>query len=302
VWSRKPGWAGVRVLLQYTAFSWSRSGLPLPFVLTALLLRGRGARLAVVYHDSLPHEGSSPVARLRKAAQGAVMRWAYRLSDLAVLTVPLASVSWLPDRRRAVTIPVGSNVGPLDSSSRTPSRRSEEPIVAVFGVTGGHARPEATLVAEALAPARNSMPGLRLVFFGSGTREAEPTIREFLGGIPTEVLGVLAPDGAQEVLERARALLFVRGAVAGGRTTAVAAIAAGTPLVGFAGPTTGSPITEAGVYLVPYGRTDLLGEALREVLCDAALWNDLHERNLAAMAQHFSWAAIATRLLEALGE
>jgi hypothetical protein len=62
------------------------------------------------------------------------------------------------------------------------------------------------------------------------------------------------------------------------------------------------PITEAGVRLVPNGRSDLLGLALGEVLMNAALWNELHQRNLLAMERDFSWSAIAGRLLDALGE
>lgn len=303
VWNRKPKWAGARVLLQYTAFSWSRSGLPLPFALMALLLRLRGAKLAVVYHDSLPHGGPSIVGRLRTTAQVFVMRMAYRLSDLAVLTVPLDAAFWLPDRRRAVTIPVGSNVAPLDSVPRLARGPSEEPVVAVFGVTGGaYAAIEVAQIAQAVSLARESIPRIRMIFFGSGTTEAEPEIRRLLGGVPTQVRGVLEPEAAQKILETARALLFVRGAVASCRGTAVAAIAAGTPVVGFAGPATGSPITEAGVWLVPGGRVDLLGLALAEVIANATLWNELHQRNLRALKHHFSWAAIAGRLLDVLGE
>jgi glycosyltransferase involved in cell wall biosynthesis len=303
VWSRKPRWAGARVLLQYTAFSWSRSGLPLPFALTALLLRMRGAKLAVVYHDSLPHGARSIVGRLRTAAQVFAMRVTYRLSDLAVLTVPLDVASWLPDRRKAVTIPVGSNVAPLDSPPRRPRGSSDDPVVAVFGIDGGaHAATEVAQIAHAVGLARASSPRIRVVLFGTGTTEAEREIRTLLGGVPTDVLGVLEPQAAQEVLETAHATLFVRGAVASGRTTAVAAIAAGTPVVGFSGPVTGSPITEAGVRLVPGGRADLLGLALGEVLANAALWDELHRRNLEAMQRHFSWPAIAGRLLDLLGE
>lgn len=243
------------------------------------------------------------VGRLRTAAQVFVMRVTYRLSDLAILTVPLDVAFWLPDRRKAMTIPVGSNVAPLDSIPRTKRGRSEEPIVAVFGVTGGaHAATEVAQIAQAVGLARTSIPRIRVVLFGTGTTEAEPEIRRLLGGVPTEVLGVIEPEVAQEVLETAHATLFVRGAVASGRTTAVAGIAAGTPVVGFSGPLTGLPITEAGVRLVPSGRADLLGLALGEVLANATLWDELHQRNVEAMKRHFSWAAIAGRLLDVLGE
>jgi hypothetical protein len=231
------------------------------------------------------------------------MRMSYRLCELAVLTVPLDAASWLPERRKAVTIPVGSNVAPMEAIPGNVRSPPAEPIVAVFGVTGGApAATEVRQIADAVRLARRTVPEIRLTFFGRGTTEAVAEIRKVLDDVPLQVLGLLEPEGAQKVLENAKALLFVRGAVASGRTTAVAAIAAGTPLVGFAGAVTGLPITEAGVHLVPDGRSDLLGLALGEVLTNAALWNELHQRNLLALKRHFSWSAIAGRLLDALGE
>ena len=303
LWNRRPTWAGTRVLLQYTAFSWSRSGVPLPFALTALLLHMRGAKVAVVYHDSLPHGGPSIMGWIRRTAQVIVMRMTYRLSDLSVLTVPLEVAFWLPDRQHAVTIPVGSNVAPLEPGPRSARSSSEEPVVAVFGMSGGaHSAIEVAQIAQAVSVARKSTPRIRLIFFGAGTDDAKPEIFKLLGDVPTDVLGLIEPEAAQKVLETARALLFVRGAVASGRTTAVAAIAAGTPIVGYSASVTGSPIVEAGLRLAPSGRADLLGVALGEVLADTALWNELHRRNLEAMKHHFSWAAIAGRLLDLLSE
>jgi len=302
-WTRRPRWAGTRVILQYTAFSWSRSGLPLPIAVIALLLRLRGARLAIVYHDPLPYGSPSIIGRLRTAVQTFVMRTTYRLSDVAVLTVPLEAVFWLPDRQKAVTIPVGSNVAPINSTGRGAHGASRQAMVAVFGVhRGAHAAIELRQIAEAVNIAKKRQPCLRVRFFGGGTMEAEAQIRTLLDDVPTEVLGILEPQAAQRTLEAARATLFVRGPVASGRTTAVAGIAAGTPVVGFSGAVTGPPITAAGVRLVPDGRADLLGLALAEVLENDTLWNELHQRNLEAIKEHFSWPAIAGHLLNVLGE
>lgn len=299
--ARPGGWRDERVLLQYTALSWSRFGVPLPFVVVALLLRLCGADLTVIFHDSLPHPGSLLRTRIRRRGQVAAMRTAYRIAARSVLTIPLRSAWWLPNVKKAVTIPVGSNVAPsewLGPAGRLPPM---EPVVAVFSVTPGKgAAHELHHIAQSIDIARASIAGVRVVFFGGGTGEIAKLIASRMTGVPTEILGIIAPDRAHDVMLKARAALFVRGPITGGRTTAIAAIAAGTPLVGYAGNETGHPVTEAGVRLVSEGRAELLGKELTEVLCNNELWTELHRRSRAAVVSHFSWRAIANSLLEAL--
>jgi glycosyltransferase involved in cell wall biosynthesis len=52
--------------------------------------------------------------------------------------------------------------------------------------------------------------------------------------------------------------------------------------------------------LAPEGEQQKLGEALIRVLGDEQLWQDLHRRSLNAQQQHFSWGAIAERLMSVL--
>src|SRR2546422_10523778 len=60
-------------------------------------------------------------------------------------------------------------------------------------------------------------------------------------------------------------------------------------------PHTAHPITEAGVIQVPRGDREELGKAIVRVLTDEPLWQDLHQRNLRAQQEYFSWDAIAER-------
>jgi glycosyltransferase involved in cell wall biosynthesis len=248
----------------------------------------------VVYHDALPHQATTGVWRVRAAGQRFVMRWAYRSCARAILTIPVSAATWLPDTVRAVTIPVGSNVVSSDFVPPESSVEERSLSVVVFGVTGGPSSSmELDLIASALSPSVPNESPPRLVLFGAGTPTIEPEMRRRLPEADIEVHGVVLPEQAHELLHSARALLFVRGPVTSGRTTAVAGVLAGTPIVGFRSELTGPPILDAGVRLVPLGDNASLGEALRSVLTDVGSWQELHERSATAAREHFCWPAIA---------
>jgi glycosyltransferase involved in cell wall biosynthesis len=91
----------------------------------------------------------------------------------------------------------------------------------------------------------------------------------------------------------ADALLCVRGHLSTRRTTGIAGIACGLPVIGYEGGETGYPMTEAGAVLVPDGDREALARALARVLVEEDLWRTLHQRNLSAHERFFSWDAIA---------
>lgn len=99
----------------------------------------------------------------------------------------------------------------------------------------------------------------------------------------------------------ADALLFVRGHISGRRSSAIAGIACGLPVVAYEGVETGFPITEAGVWLAPQGDLEALSEGLCRVLTDESLWQALHQRSVQAYRRYFSWDAIANQFLKVLG-
>jgi len=319
LWRESRAWRGKWVLLQYTALSWSRRGIPLGALAVLRILRMRGAKIAVVFHDAGTFSGSRFKDRFRRAAQLYVLRRAYRRSRCAILTVPLENISWLPrQRRKAVFIPVGANLPEPDPApdvvavSRDNRAHDQTMTVAVYAVTGAPSLfPETRLIAQILrsaarqlssfAPAAPSAP-LRLLVLGRHALDAEAPLRAALAGsgIELEVHGVLPPGEVARRLSAADVLLFVRGAISSRRGSAIAGIVCSLPVVAFSGPETGPPITSAGVLLAPAGNSEALAAALSRVLSSAALRNDLRQRSAAATESFFSWRAIAKRFLEAL--
>ena len=298
------GWQGHWVLVQYTALSWSRRGFPLGLLATLRALKGSGTLCAVVFHDAVGYSGQRLIDRLRRACQHAVMRMAYHWTRRSILTVPLEKVPWLPARpAKAAFIPVGANLPELQAEAKAEKPADRAKTVAVFGVTGGqHTLREAGDIAYAVSRAARLFPELRLVVLGRDSEEAKDALARALNGaqVRLSVLGLLPAEQIARTLSVADALLFVRGQVSSRRGSAIAGIACGLPVVGYAGSETGFPITEAGVVLVRQGDREALAEALSRVLADEAYHRELRERSRRAQREHFSWSSIAGRYLELL--
>jgi glycosyltransferase involved in cell wall biosynthesis len=145
---------------------------------------------------------------------------------------------------------------------------------------------------------------LQLTVLGRNSEEAGGRLQSALDGAPlrVSVLGLLPAAEVARALSSADALLFVRGHVSSRRTSAIAGIACGLPVVAYRGEETGFPITEAGVVLVDQGDHQALADALCRVLTDDEWRQELCRRNVRAQRTHFSWEAIARRFLEALND
>jgi glycosyltransferase involved in cell wall biosynthesis len=298
-------WRGRWVLLQYTTLAWSRRGFPLQAPRILSVLRKSGARCGVVFHDFGPFIGGGVVGRLREHCHIHVLEKLYGLAESAIFPVPLEKVSWLPSsHEKAVYIPVGANCP--DTPPDIPARAAAANTVAVFCVTlGRHMTTEVRDISYALKRARTVVAPLRLLVLGRGSREADAALRAELAGtedVEVETLGLLSPEEVSRTLARAHVMLFVRSEISSRRGSAIAGIATGLPVVGYVGPETGWPITEAGLVPVPLGDREALSVALQNVLSNPALRASLAERSRRAQEQHFSWRAIAARYADVLGK
>lgn len=303
--TQSASWRGRWVVLQYTALSWSRRGIPVRVLQMLHELRQCEVRGAIVFHDAQGFGGNSAISHARRRCQHLIMRAAYRLAERSILTVPLDRVPWLPaGSGKAVFIPVGSGVSELMDLSQggeQPPRASS--VVAVFGVTGGEQmQREVSQIAEIICRARRRVRGLHLVVVGRGSEEARGALSHMLNrrDVSVSVLGVRPAYEVARILSEADALLFVRGHVSSRRSSAIAGISCGVPVVGYRGQETDRPITDAGVVLVTEGDREALGDALARILTDDQWRASLRDQALRARREHFSWDAIGQRFREAL--
>jgi glycosyltransferase involved in cell wall biosynthesis len=303
--SRSRGWRGQWVILHYTALSWSRRGFPLGVLAMLWTLRHRGVRCGIVFHDSIPFSGQRLRDRVRRVSQLAVMRAAYRLAARAIVTVPIEQIPWLPAHpSKAVFIPIGSHI-PESVCARADNRGAGQgATVVVFGITGGgQTSREVADIVHAITRAREQVGRVRLLALGRGAEDARAALESGLAGSGVElsIAGVLPEEEIAAQLAAADVLLFVRGPVSPQRSSAIAGIACGLPIVGYASDATCFPIDQAGLELAPLGDREALGAALCRVLGDMELWQRLHLRSVEAQKTYFSWDAIARRYISVFG-
>jgi glycosyltransferase involved in cell wall biosynthesis len=298
-------WRDRWVLLQYTTLAWSSRGFPLRAPRVLDVLRQSGAHPGVVFHDFMPARGSGIVGHARSNCQLRVLHQLYARSNLAVFTVPVDKITWLPPRHdKAVFIPVGSNFPELNTNIKKNGAKPPTVLtVAVFGITGGaQGAEEVGDITYVLRCVQCIGVRLRLVAIGRGSAVFEGELRKALNGsgIELSMLGLMPAQDLVQALASAQVLLCVRGHVSSRRGSAIAGIVCAVPIVGYRGAETGFPITEAGVKLVDLRDREGLVQALAQVLTDEKLYRELRQRSVAAAQQYFCWNAIASQFASAI--
>lgn len=299
-------WREKWVLLQYTALGWSRRGFPLGVLAVQSILRRRGARVAVVFHEPGSQDADSRgINRIRGAFQDWVARRLYRGSAKAIMLDPLGKIAWLPKgASKATFIPIGANIPePLERTESIEGRDDQRKTIAVFCVDlPPYRAPELDEISHAVQFAVSKGLRLRIIFIGKGTTEAKIDIDRALEGIAVEVLnlGLRSANEVSRTLAESDVMLCVRGKLYIRRGSAIAGIACGLPIIGYAGAAEGTPLEEAGLQLVPYGDKQALCAELVRVLTDSNLRHELRERSVQAQRRYFSWDVIAESFVESL--
>jgi glycosyltransferase involved in cell wall biosynthesis len=299
---------GTWVLVQYTALAWSARGFPRRFLQVLRALRKAGAHIAVVFHDAEPFGGVRFIDRLRRMLQVRVMRKAQSLSNHSVFTVAPERLSWL-DRAsgKSSFIPVGANL-PFPFAPQHHEDLHSPPAIGVFSITGGTAGDRETRdVIAAVRYAAQKLGALRLRVFGRHAELREKSLRDSFRDLPVEldVCGVVEESELLPPFAESDVLLFVRGTISSRRSSAIAGIACGLPVIALQGRETAAPVTEAGVILLPGNLNETalqvqLGEALVRVLSETVFRLQLVQRSRVAHEKYFSWQTIAARYAEFL--
>lgn len=299
------GWRGCWVLVQFTALAFSSRGFPFRALSVLRTLRRNGARCAVVFHDPFRQGGRRVRDRLRGEIQEWVIRRIFDMADADIFPDPLPKIEWLPrGNSKAFSIPIGANIPELKIARNERNSRLSK-TVAVFCLSlDAVVAEELVDLATAARVACEKSLNFRLVFSGRGTEEARSAIAAAFRGIPIDIsiLGLLKPEKVAETLTSADVMLCVRGMLYPRRGSAIAGIACGLPILGYAGAADGTAIAEAGIVLVPYRDAAALGEALVRVLTEPALSEELRQRSVAAYEKYFSWDRISDAFLRALRE
>jgi glycosyltransferase involved in cell wall biosynthesis len=305
LWAESTNWRSACVLLQYTTMAWSRRGFPFGAWIVLALLRRRGLHCAVVFHEATRQTGDRWVDRFRGACQDWVIRRLYSGASAAIFLDPLDKITWLPhNASKAVFIPIGANI-PESQPGQIRRREHDGSVqtVAVFCLSDSPNRHrELEDIAHAMRIVAQLGVKARIVFLGRGTEKAREDIERLFDSSTGEAvnLGLQTADEVRRVLSESDAMLCVRGPLYMRRGSAIAGIACGLPIVGYAGAAEGTPLEQAGVQLVPDLDREALGKALARVLMDDAVWFELQERSIAAQRRHFSWDFIAAKMAAAL--
>jgi len=306
-------WRGARregdpwFLLQYTALGWSTRGFPLGAVLVLALLRLRGARAGVMFHEPWRQGLEHPrlIDRVRAWLQEWAIRRLYALSQRCIFSIPLKLVGWLPaSDRKSFFIALGPNIPEkLGGAMRPHADGDAERTVSVFCLSPQPgAKIEVREIATACRAALAAGFRMRVVFVGRGTADAAADVdAEFVNtGMEAVNLRFKEPPEISEVIRDSDALICVRGILNMRRGSALGGVACGIPVIGYAGELEDTPLTDAGIIAVPAHDLDALGRELIRILADDRLREELRQRNIAVQKKYFSWDAISKAYAQAL--
>jgi glycosyltransferase involved in cell wall biosynthesis len=306
LFSRSKDWRGMWILPQYTAGGWSKRGFPVGALACAAILRIRGARCAMLFHEPTGASGPRVIDQIRSAFQNWTVRILHRFTERSIFTIPLNTVAWLPrNDSKSASIPLGPNIPEnLTNRSAMQHRTGSTKTVVVFCVSESpHREREIDDIASATRFAASRGIKLRIIFVGRGTSEAKNTIDRAFAGSDIEVCnrGLCDASEITRIFSEADLMLAVRGRLYLRRESALVGLACGLPIVGYGGAASGTIIEEAGIALVPFGDHQALGSAVQDILTDDALWREMHKKNLYIQQRYLSWSVIASSYVEFLG-
>lgn len=290
----RPPW----ILLQYMPFSYGHWGIAPDLISDAIALkRATGATFAVMIHEAW-----IPMEDWRTCLIGAYQRLQLRALLLVAdaVIVPTESLVGVFDGR-PVHIPVASNITPNATTRR--AARSElgigdELVVTMFGTGQPHRALEHAEEALATLVAERGAGNLRVLNLGAGARPLQ---------LPSE-LRVDTPGAlpAADVSLRLRAsdllLMTFTDGVSTRRTTLMAGLAHGLPVVGLRGVSTDGVLLShpEALVLTPVGDRTAFAHAVLDITSNSERLEAAGRAARALYVNSFDWPVAATRVMMAL--
>lgn len=285
------------VVFPYTDYLWNPNfGVGISSIRCVRAVADLGARVALHVHDPIPPPGGRVRDKARRLIRSVVLRHLLYEASVSFWTLESAA-----DSASAAFLPAGSS---LNYGLAQPLLETKLARVAVFGVTPGRAVCEAQALAGIWRLVRSrtaNAPQLCFVGVASDARAIlEAELRPELGGL-LEVHGRSPAEQIQLLLRSCQAALFVRGGVSSRRSSAIAALGEGLPLVAQRNHETSSAWCRNGILLAPEGDLAALaghlstlgapGELSRCSTASAQLFNEV-----------FHWDRISERFSMAVRE
>jgi len=289
-----PAW----VLLQYNPFSYGRWGISAALLRdVAAVRRRRNTTIAVCVHEPWTHVHDWRSV-LMAGAQRAQLQVLLGLAD-----VVLGVTEHLARRlgRRAVHVPVGSNVTPVDLSrreARSQAGVTGELVVALFGTAHPSRALDHAEAAIAVLAGRRGARAVRVLNLGHGA----PALK-VPPGVAVDMPGRIE---ARELSLRLRAsdivlLPFVNG-VSTRRTTLMAALAHALPVASVHGSDTDSVLVAhpEAISLTPAGEPAAYAQAVAELVDDRDRLRAVGLAGRRLYEAHFDWPVLAHEVTSAL--
>jgi glycosyltransferase involved in cell wall biosynthesis len=284
--------AGTRILLQYNPFRWGRSGFAPMLPLQLARLRRAGASVDVMVHEAwidITGPKSAAIGGWQRLQLQALLRGADRVMASTESVTRLLGP-------RTVHLAPASNVEPVSCTHRT--ARAKLDLDGAFVVTlFGRGHPSRALDYAAAAVdevARDRRVVVLNLGAGAPPLPAELRIEERTPGPLSEEQLSLYLRASDLVL------LPFRDGMTTRRSTLMAALAHGRPVLGLAGPRTdaillGSP---DALRLTPLGDRDAYARAAAALADSADDREAIGASGRALYEAHFDWPVLTGRLLE----
>lgn len=301
---RLPEVGEATMLLQYNPFIYGRWGFApwLPFKLWSLKRSEDRPKIAVMVHES-----PFPISGLKSAVIGIWQRLQF-LAVRLIADVLFVSISaWTDDlagkwpRRPVYHLPVASNLPDMRrarvSVRETLGAGRETLVLASFG--SGH--PSRLMEYVAKTTEAITSAGIRVILLNLGSDS--PGVQ--VNGVPVIAPGYLDDEESARYLAAADIYLapFVDG-VSTRRTTVMAALQHGLPVVGTDGELTDGVLRRAtdALSLTPAGDSVAFADAACVLAKDAAERNRRGARARSLYETQFDWPIVSARLLNGLAD